>query len=216
LVRDDVSCPKAPCHPTLISQAVGQMKSEQAGASNHQRCCLQRSSSTFTSFVSRVYVHVEEASTAKLVWLYTIQFELLSSSSTHRNSTLRENNSHLAASNSMQTAHALIIPGKPIPYQSILSHTFTCSLRSKTPPSSSFPSHLNSPRNTQLANLAQHILHPRVEIATSILVARRSIEVLLHLRHAAVSFRAETQLDFDERFECGVEVGDSDYHRSRQ
>jgi hypothetical protein len=107
--------------------------------------------------------------------------------------------------------------GNPsIPCQSIPFHAFTCSLRSKTPPSSSFPSHLNSPRNTQLANLAQHILHPRVEITTSILVARRSIEVLLHLRHAAVSFRAETQLDFDERFECGVEVGDSDYHRSRQ
>jgi hypothetical protein len=78
------------------------------------------------------------------------------------------------------------------------------------------PSHLNSPRNTQLANLAQHILHPRVEIATSILIARRSIEVLLHLRHAAVSFRAEAQLDFDERFESGVEIGDSVYHRNRQ
>jgi hypothetical protein len=115
----------------------------------------------------------------------------------------------IPASNPMQTAHALIIPGKPIPCQSVLSHAFTCSLRSKTPPSSSFPSHLNSPRNTQLANLAQHVLHPCVEIATSILIARRSIEVLLHLRHAAVSFRAEAQLDFDERFECGVEVGDS-------
>jgi hypothetical protein len=65
-------------------------------------------------------------------------------------------------------------------------------------------SHLDSPRNTQLANLAQHILHPRVEIATGVLVASRGIEVLLHLRHAAVGFRAEAQLDLDERFECGV------------
>jgi hypothetical protein len=125
----------------------------------------------------------------------------------------------IPASNPMQTAHALIVPGKPIHPMSINPFPRLHMLITlKNPPSAStsFPSHLNSPRNTQLANLAQHILHPRVEIATSILVARRSIEVLLHLRHAAVSFRAETQLDFDERFECGVEVGDSDYHRSRQ
>ena len=51
--------------------------------------------------------------------------------------------------------------------------------------------HLHRPRNAQLPNLAQNVLHPRVEIATGILIARRSIEVLLHLRHAAVGFRAE-------------------------
>ena len=51
--------------------------------------------------------------------------------------------------------------------------------------------HLHRPRDAQLTNLTQYILHPRIEITTGILVARRSIEVLLHLRHAAVSFRAE-------------------------
>jgi hypothetical protein len=51
--------------------------------------------------------------------------------------------------------------------------------------------HLHRPRNAQLPNLAQHILNPRIQIATGILVARRSIEVLLHLRHAAVGFSAE-------------------------
>lgn len=66
---------------------------------------------------------------------------------------------------------------------------------------------LNSPRNAQLANLAQHILHPRVQIATGVLISGRSVQVLLHLRHAAVGFRAEAQLDLDERFEGGVEVG---------
>lgn len=71
---------------------------------------------------------------------------------------------------------------------------------------SSFPP-LYRARNAQLANLAQHILHPRVEVATGVLVASRSVEVLLHLGHAAVGFGAEAELDLDEGFECGVKVG---------
>ena len=51
--------------------------------------------------------------------------------------------------------------------------------------------HLHRPRDAQLPDLTKHILYPCVEIAAGILVACRSIEVLLHLRHAAVRFRAE-------------------------
>jgi len=50
---------------------------------------------------------------------------------------------------------------------------------------------LDCARNAQLANLAQDVLNPRIEIATGVLIASGSVEILLHLGHAAVGFRAE-------------------------
>jgi hypothetical protein len=50
---------------------------------------------------------------------------------------------------------------------------------------------LNRARNTQLANLTQHVLDPSVQIAAGVLVAGGSVEVLLDLGHATVGFCAE-------------------------
>jgi hypothetical protein len=114
LVRDDVSCPKAPSHSHQPSGGAN----EERTSGRFQRCCLQRSSWTLHSLhLCHVYIYMlnrPARQNADLIWLYTAQYELLSFTPDGRASALRRVNSHLAASNSMQTAHALI-PGKLIP-----------------------------------------------------------------------------------------------------
>jgi len=53
------------------------------------------------------------------------------------------------------------------------------------------PAKLNCASNAQLTNLAQDILNPGIEIATRVLIAGGSVEILLHLGHTAVGFCAE-------------------------
>lgn len=69
---------------------------------------------------------------------------------------------------------------------------------------------LNIPRNTQIPNLLQHLLHPTIKVSLCILLSRIRIQILLHLRHPRVRLRAKPQLDFDQRFKGGVEIGYSE------
>lgn len=47
-------------------------------------------------------------------------------------------------------------------------------------------------------------------MALGVLFARIGIQELLHLRHATVRLGAEPELDLDQGFEAGVEVGDTE------
>lgn len=65
---------------------------------------------------------------------------------------------------------------------------------------------LDSPGNTQIPNLLQHLLNPIIQVTPRILIPRLRIKVLLHLRHTRVRLRTEPELDLDQRLEAGIEV----------
>lgn len=69
------------------------------------------------------------------------------------------------------------------------------------------PTHSHRPRNTQVPNLAQHLLDAAVQNSLRILLPGIGIQILLHLGHARVRLGAEAQLDLDEGLEAGVQVG---------
>jgi len=75
--------------------------------------------------------------------------------------------------------HDPLTPAKPAPTHDIVE---------KSPPSST---PLHRPRNTQIPNLLQHLLDPRIQLTLRILVPRIRIQILLHLRHATIRLGAE-------------------------
>lgn len=82
-----------------------------------------------------------------------------------------------------------------------------------TSPSWQHPIHLQSfsrplhrPRDTQIPNFLQHLLDPVIQRALSILLPNVLIQILLHLRHAAIRLRAEPQLNLDQRLEARIQI----------
>jgi hypothetical protein len=65
---------------------------------------------------------------------------------------------------------------------------------------------LDSASDGQVANLAQNLLNPVVQVSTSILISGVGVQVLLNLCHSRIGFCAESQLNLDKGFERRVEV----------
>lgn len=74
----------------------------------------------------------------------------------------------------------------------------------------------NSAADAQLTNLLQHLLNSAVKVALCILLASIRIEILLYLGHARVGFGTESQLDLDQGFETGIEVGNAEVDELRE
>jgi hypothetical protein len=74
----------------------------------------------------------------------------------------------------------------------------------------------NRPADTQLPNLLQHLLDPRIQLTLGVLFSCVGIEVLLDLRHATVRLGAEAELDLDEGLERRVKVGHAQVDELRQ
>ena len=70
----------------------------------------------------------------------------------------------------------------------------------------SLPIYSYRPTDAQLPYFLQHLLYPGVQVALCVLIPSVSIQVLLNLRHSAVSFRTKPKLNFDQRFEGWVKV----------
>lgn len=68
---------------------------------------------------------------------------------------------------------------------------------------------LHRPSNAQLANLSQDLFYPRIQPSLCILFPRSLVQILLHLCHPTVRFRAESKLDLYQRFETRVQVWNS-------
>jgi len=78
-----------------------------------------------------------------------------------------------------------------------------CPQRPKTNP---LPPPSNRPRNTQLPNLPQHPLHPRIQLPLRVHLSRIRIQKLLHLRHPTVRLGTEAQLDLHQRLEARIQI----------
>ena len=65
---------------------------------------------------------------------------------------------------------------------------------------------LDSASDGQIANFAQNLLNPVVQVSTGVLFSGIGIQVLLDLSHSRVGFGAESQLNLDKGFERGVEI----------
>lgn len=73
-------------------------------------------------------------------------------------------------------------------------------------PSASRAPTLDCPRNTQIANLLQHLLNTIIQITTRILISRLSIKILLNLRHTRIRLCAKAQLNLDQGLETGIQI----------
>lgn len=76
---------------------------------------------------------------------------------------------------------------------------------SHTPSYHPYLTPLNHPlRNTQPPNLPQHLLNPRIQRPTRILIPHTRLQILLHLRHPRIRLRTKPQLNLHQRFERGI------------
>jgi hypothetical protein len=69
---------------------------------------------------------------------------------------------------------------------------------------------LNGSGDGQVSDFGEDLFHAIVQVASGILISGLRIKILLDLSHATVRFGAESELDFDERFERRIEVWDAE------